>query len=403
MGSAFKDVAAKAKDLVEGVAGVSLDAKQKQLAESTIEPTSSDFTRTNWGVITTDTESSLKAGDRGPTLLQDFELREKVTHFDHERIPERVVHARGAGVHGYFELYESQSSLTSARILTDTSRRTPVFVRFSTVLGSRGSSDTVRDVRGFATRFYTPEGNWDLVGNNIPVFFIQDGIKFPDVIHAGKPEPDVEIPQAQSAHDNFWDFITLTPETTHMALWLLSDRAIPRSYRMMEGFGVNTFTLISSEGRRSFVKFHWRPVLGAHGLAWDEAQKLGGQDPDFHRRDLYDAIANGAYPEYELGIQVVPEADEHNFSFDILDATKLIPEELVPVRIIGKMTLNRAPDEFFPQVEQIAFCIQNVVPGIGFSDDPLLQSRNFSYLDTQLLRLGPNFMGAHYLLLIHFY
>lgn len=311
--------------------------------------------------------------------------------FDHERIPERVVHARGSGAFGKFKLLESIEDLTFAPILTDTSRETPVFVRFSTVLGSRGSADTVRDVRGFATKFYTQEGNWDLVGNNIPVFFIQDAIKFPDVIHAGKPEPHNEVPQAQTAHNNFWDFQFNHTESTHMFMWAMSDRAIPRSFRMMQGFGVNTFTLINAKGERHFVKFTWTPELGVHSLVWDEALKLAGQDPDFHRKDLWEAIENGAYPKWKFGIQVIPEADEHKFDFDILDATKVWPEDLVPTRYIGEMELNRNPDEFFTQTEQIAFCTSHIVPGIGFSDDPLLQGRNFSYFDTQISRLGVNF------------
>eukprot|EP00698_Gefionella_okellyi_P008477 TRINITY_DN2100_c0_g1_i1.p1 TRINITY_DN2100_c0_g1~~TRINITY_DN2100_c0_g1_i1.p1 ORF type:complete len:748 (+),score=193.00 TRINITY_DN2100_c0_g1_i1:1022-3265(+) len=351
-----------------------------------------DRMTTEFGTKVQHTDDSLKAGPRGPTLLEDFHLREKITHFDHERIPERVVHARGTAVHGYFELYQSQSDVTSAGFLNDTSIKTPVFVRFSTVLGSRGSTDTARDVRGFATRFYTQEGNFDLVGNNIPVFFIQDGIKFPDIVHAGKPEPHNEIPQASTAHDNFWDFISLMPESAHMVMWVLSDRAIPRSYRMMQGFGVHTFSLINAQGERRFVKFHWRPLLGTHSLAWDEAMKLGGVDTDFHRRDLWEAIEAGHYPQYELGLQIVEEKDEDAFDFDLLDATKIIPEELVPIRWVGRMTLNQNPSEFFSEVEQVAFCVQNIVPGIGFTDDPLFQARLFSYLDTQLLRLGgPNF------------
>jgi catalase len=314
----------------------------------------------------------------------------KIHRFDHERIPERVVHARGAGAFGKFTLHESASDVTFAPVLTDTSRTTPVFVRFSTVLGSRGSADTVRDVRGFAVKFYTQEGNWDIVGNDIPVFFIQDAMKFPDLIHAGKPEPHNEVPQAQTAHNNFWDFVFLHSEATHMIMWAMSDRGIPRSYRMMQGFGVNTFTLLNAKGERSFVKFHFTPELGVHSLVWDEALKLAGQDPDFHRKDLEEAITNGAFPKWKFGIQVIPEAKEHDFDFDILDATKVWPEDLVPVRYIGTLELNRNPDEYFTQTEQIAFCTQHVVPGIGFSDDPLLQGRNFSYLDTQLTRLGTN-------------
>ena len=325
-------------------------------------------------------------------MLEDFILREKITHFDHERIPERAVHARGAGAHGFFEVYEPMAELTCAGFLADPAVKTPVFVRFSTVAGSRGSADTVRDVRGFAVKFYTREGNYDLVGNNMPVFFIQDAIKFPDLVHAVKAEPHNEIPQAASAHDTFWDFATLMPETTHMLMWAMSDRALPRSYRMMEGFGVHTFRLINAAGVSHFVKFHWKPKLGIHGLAWDEAQKLAGKDADFHRRDLWEAIDAGNFPEWEFGIQVVPEADEHKFDFDLLDPTKLIPEELVPVRRIGRMVLNRNPDNFFAETEQVAFHPGHLVPGIDFSNDPLLQGRLFSYTDTQLSRLGgPNF------------
>jgi catalase len=347
---------------------------------------------TNTGTKINDDQNSLKASDRGPSLLEDFILREKITHFDHERIPERVVHARGSGAHGVFKVYESQSAVTKALFLNDTETETPVFVRFSTVAGSRGSTDLARDVRGFAVRFYTQEGNFDLVGNNIPVFFIQDAIKFPDVIHAVKPEPDNEIPQAASAHDTFWDFISLTPESTHMIMWVMSDRAIPRSYRMMEGFGVHTFRFVNADGVASFVKFHWKPLLGVHSVAWDEAQNISGKDPDFHRRDLWDAIESGAFPEWELGVQILPEEDEFKFEFDLLDPTKIIPEELVPVQRIGKMTLNRNPDNFFAETEQIAFHLGHIVPGIDFTNDPLLQGRLFSYTDTQLLRLGgPNF------------
>jgi catalase len=346
----------------------------------------------NQGVQIIDDENSLKAGVRGPTLLEDHFMREKITHFDHERIPERVVHARGAAAHGYFQVYKSQSHLTKAGFLNDPKRKTPVFVRFSTVAGSRGSADTARDVRGFAVKFYTDEGNYDLVGNNIPVFFIQDAIKFPDLIHAAKPEPQNEIPQASTAHDTLWDFISMTPESTHMAMWIMSDRAIPRSLRMMEGFGVHTFRLVDAKGVARFVKFHWKPVLGSHALIWDEAQKIAGKDPDFHRRDLWEAIETGQYPEWELGLQVIEEKDEHRFDFDLLDPTKLIPEELVPVQIVGKMTLNRNPDNYFSETEQVAFCASHVVPGIDFSNDPLLQGRLFSYLDTQISRLGgPNF------------
>jgi catalase len=350
------------------------------------------FMTTDQGVKINDDQNSLKAGNRGGTLLEDFILREKITHFDHERIPERVVHARGSAAHGTFKLYKSLSAITRANFLNDVAAETPVFVRFSTVAGSRGSTDLARDVRGFAVKFYTQEGNFDLVGNNMPVFFIQDAIKFPDLIHAVKPEPHNEMPQAASAHDTFWDFISLMPESTHMIMWLMSDRALPRSYRMMEGFGVHTFRLVNKAGEACFVKFHWKPLLGVHSLAWDEAQKISGKDPDFHRRDLWDAIEAGAFPEWELGIQVVPEADEHKFDFDLLDPTKLIPEELVPVQKIGKMTLNRNPDNFFAETEQVAFHVGHIVPGIDFTNDPLLQGRLFSYTDTQLIRLGgPNF------------
>ena len=351
-----------------------------------------EFMTTNQGVKINDDQNSLKAGNRGATLMEDFILREKITHFDHERIPERIVHARGAGAHGVFRVYKSMKPLTKAKFLQDPSVETPVFVRFSTVAGSRGSSDLARDVRGFAVKFYTDEGNFDLVGNNMPVFFIQDAMKFPDLVHAVKPEPHNEIPQAASAHDTFWDFISLMPESAHMIMWAMSDRAIPRSLRMMEGFGVHTFRLINESGKSNFVKFHWKPLLGVHSVAWDEAQNISGKDPDYHRRDLWEAIENGAFPEYEFGIQVVPEADEHKFEFDLLDPTKLIPEELVPVQRIGKLTLNRNPDNFFAETEQVAFHIGNIVPGIDFTSDPLLQGRLFSYTDTQLIRLGgPNF------------
>ncbi|MBE7175330.1 MAG: catalase [Mucilaginibacter polytrichastri] len=347
---------------------------------------------TNTGLKISDDQNSLKAGDRGATLLEDFLLREKITHFDHERIPERVVHARGSGAHGVFKLYKPLKDLTRAQFLNDTEIETPVFVRFSTVAGSKGSTDMARDVRGFAVKFYTEEGNFDLVGNNMPVFFIQDAVKFPDLIHAVKPEPDNEIPQAASAHDTFWDFISMTPESAHMIMWAMSDRALPRSYRMMEGFGVHTFRFVNEKGVASFVKFHWKPLLGVHSVAWDEAQVISGKDPDFHRRDLFDAIDSGAFPEWELGVQIVPEADEFKYDFDLLDSTKLIPEELVPVQRIGKMTLNRNPDNFFAETEQVAFHLGHVVPGIDFTNDPLLQGRLFSYTDTQLTRLGgPNF------------
>jgi catalase len=347
---------------------------------------------TNQGIPIENDQDQLKLGDRGPTLMEDFHFREKMTHFDHERIPERVVHARGSAAHGVFRVYESLAPLTRAHFLQDPSVETPVFVRFSTVVGSRGSTDLARDVRGFATKFYTQEGNFDLVGNNIPVFFIQDGMKFPDLVHAIKPEQHNRIPQASSAHDTFWDFISLMPESTHMIMWLMSDRAIPRSYRMMEGFGVHTFRLVDAYGKWRFVKFHWKPLLGLHAVLWDEAQKISGKDPDFHRRDLWESIEAGMYPEYELGLQVVEPEDEFAFDFDLLDSTKIIPEELVPVRRVGRLTLNRNPDNFHAETEQVAFHMGNLVPGIDVTDDPLLQARLFSYLDTQLLRLGgPNF------------
>jgi len=348
--------------------------------------------RTNQGVRIADNQNTLKAGDRGPSLLEDFIMREKITHFDHERIPERIVHARGTGAHGFFQSYGNHAQLTKAGFLQDPEKITPVFVRFSTVQGPRGSGDTVRDVRGFAVKFYTDEGNFDLVGNNMPVFFIQDAIKFPDFVHAVKPEPHNETPTGGSAHDTFWDFVSLVPESAHMVMWAMSDRAIPRSLRMMEGFGVHTFRLINAEGVSSFVKFHWKPAQGVHSVLWDEAQKLAGKDADFHRRDLWEAIETGDYPEWELGVQIVPEADEHKFDFDLLDPTKIIPEETVPVTPLGKMVLNRNPDNFFAEVEQVAFCPGHIVPGIDFSNDPLLQGRLFSYTDTQLSRLGgPNF------------
>ena len=366
-------------------------SKQEQLASFTDEPGDTTLT-TNQGLPINDDQNSLKVGERGPSLLEDFHLREKITHFDHERIPERVVHARGSAAHGVFQVYKSLATLTKASFLTDPGRETPVFVRFSTVAGSRGSTDLARDVRGFAVKFYTDEGNFDLVGNNMPVFFIQDAIKFPDLIHAVKPEPDNEIPQAASAHDTFWDFISVMPESMHMVMWVMSDRAIPRSFRMMEGFGVHTFRLVNAKGTSRFVKFHWKPLLGVHSVAWDEAQKISGKDPDFHRRDLWEAIAEGKFPEWELGLQVIEEKDEFAFGFDLLDPTKLIPEELVPVQRVGKLTLNRNPDNFFAETEQAAFHIGHIVPGIDFSNDPLLQGRLFSYTDTQLIRLGgPNF------------
>lgn len=365
--------------------------KKQQLEDYTVEDRDKALT-TNQGLKMSEDEFSLKVGDRGPTIMEDFHFREKMTHFDHERIPERVVHARGTAAHGYFESYGDASDITMAKFLSEKGKQTPVFVRFSTVAGSRGSADSVRDARGFATKFYTEEGNYDLVGNNIPVFFIQDAIKFPDFVHAVKPEPHNEIPQAQSAHDTFWDFVANNQEAAHMVMWHMSDRSIPRSYRMMEGFGVNTYRFVNEDGVAHFVKLHWKPVLGVHSFVWDEAQKIAGKDPDFHRRDLYDAIEQGNYPEYELAVQLIPEEQEFAFDFDILDPTKIWPEEQVPLRKLGKMTLNRNVDNFFAETEQVAFHVGHVVPGIDFSNDPLLQGRLFSYTDTQLIRLGgPNF------------
>jgi catalase len=347
---------------------------------------------TNHGVQVADNQNSLKVGLRGPTTLEDFILREKITHFDHERIPERVVHARGSAAHGYFEAYEDLSDITRAAPFQAAGKITPVFVRFSTVAGERGSADTARDVRGFAVKFYTDEGNWDLVGNNIPVFFIQDAMKFPDLVHSVKPEPHHAMPQASSAHDTYWDFVSLMPESTHMLMWQMSDRAIPRSYRTMQGFGVHTFRLINTAGDSVFCKFHWNPVAGTHSLVWDEAAKLMGADPDFHRRDLWEAIEAGAYPQWELGLQIFTEEQADQFEFDVLDSTKLIPEELIPVRAVGRLTLNRNPDNFFAETEQVAFCTAHIVPGIDFTNDPLLQGRIHSYVDTQISRLGgPNF------------
>jgi catalase len=371
-------------------AGEAAAAKQKQLeAHSQV---TENFLTTNQGVLIPDNHNSLKAGVRGPSLLEDFILREKLTHFDHERIPERVVHARGAGAHGYFELTRSVGEYTRADFLQEVGLRTPVFVRFSTVAGGRGSADTVRDVRGFAVKFYTREGNFDLVGNNMPVFFVQDAMKFPDLAHALKPEPHHDMPQASSAHDTFWDFVSLMPESTHMLMWLMSDRAIPRSYRMMEGFGVHTFRLVNAKGVSHFVKFIWKPRLGKHGLAWDEAQKIAGKDPDFHRRDLWDSIEQGQCPEWDLALQIIPEDKAASLGFDLTDPTKLVPEELVPALVVGKLVLHRNPENFFAETEQVAFHPGHVVPGIDFSNDPLLQGRLFSYTDTQLSRLGgPNF------------
>jgi catalase len=347
---------------------------------------------TRQGVPVRDDQNTLRAGDRGPALLEDFHFREKIFHFDHERIPERVVHARGYGAHGYFENYQPLADLTRADLFQRAGERTPAFVRFSTVAGNKGSFDLARDVRGFAVKLYTREGNWDLVGNNIPVFFIQDAIKFPDLIHAAKQEPDRAFPQAATAHDNFWDFVSLVPESTHMLMWAMSDRAIPRSFRFMEGFGVHSFRFLDAAGGSRFVKFHWKPKLGLQSVAWSEAVKINGADPDFHRRDLWDAITNGDFPEWELGVQVFDDEFADRFAFDILDPTKIIPEEDVPVRRIGRLVLDRVVDNFFAETEQVAFCTQNVVDGIDFTNDPLLQGRNFSYLDTQLKRLGsPNF------------
>jgi catalase len=347
---------------------------------------------TNQGIAISDDQNSLRAGTRGPVLLEDFVLREKIMHFDHERIPERVVHARGYAAHGFFEVTHPLGDISRADLFQRASEKTPVFARFSTVAGNKGSPDLARDVRGFAVKFYTKEGNWDLVGNNIPVFFIQDAIKFPDLIHAAKQEPDRGFPQAQTAHDTFWDYISLTPEAMHMIMWIMSDRTIPRSLRMMEGFGVHTFKLVDDAGKSTFVKFHWRPKLGSQSVIWDEALKINGADPDFHRRDMWNAIAKGDFPEWELSVQAFDQAFADSFDFDVLDATKIIPEELVPLRPVGRMVLDRNVDNFFAETEQVAFCTANIVPGIDFSDDPLLQGRNFSYLDTQLSRLGgPNF------------
>jgi len=347
---------------------------------------------TQQGIPVADDQNSLRIGARGPTALEDFHFREKLFHFDHERIPERVVHARGFGARGYFENYASLADITKADIFQRAGEKTPVFVRFSTVAGNKGSADLARDVRGFAVKFYTQEGNWDIVGNNIPVFFIQDAIKFPDLVHAVKQEPDRGFPQAQTAHDNFWDFISLTPESMHMVMWIMSDRTIPRSFRFMDGFGVHTFRFINAEGKSTFVKFHWKPKLGLQSVVWNEAVKLNGADPDFHRRDLWNAIQMGDYPEWELGLQLFDEEFAEQFAFDVLDATKIIPEEDVPIRRVGRLVLDRCVDNFFAETEQVAFGTLNIVPGIDFSDDPLLQGRNFSYLDTQLKRLGsPNF------------
>ncbi|MHB1809300.1 MAG: catalase [Solirubrobacteraceae bacterium] len=365
--------------------------KQAELERDRVRHDGSRLT-TDQGVRIEHTDDSLTVGERGPTLLEDFHFREKITRFDHERIPERVVHARGSGAYGWFECYEPLTELTCADFLSEKGLRTSTFVRFSTVAGFRGSADTVRDVRGFATKLYTREGNFDIVGNNMPIFFIQDGIKFPDFVHAVKPEPHNEIPQASSAHNTLWDFVALQPETTHMMMWLMSDRALPRSYRTMQGFGVHTFRLVNAAGKGTFVKWHWRPKLGTHSLVWDETQKIAGKDPDFNRRDLWEAIEKGDLPQWEMCVQLVEEEREHDFDFDLLDPTKLIPEEEVPLRPIGRMVLDRNPENFFAETEQVAFHTANVVRGIDFTNDPLLQARNFSYLDTQLTRLGgPNF------------
>ncbi|MFD2043650.1 catalase [Ornithinibacillus salinisoli] len=370
---------------------VNENSKDEQLDQFRVDDDGKDLT-TNQGLRVSEDRFSLTAGERGPTLMEDFHFREKMTHFDHERIPERVVHARGFGVHGEFEVYESMQKYTKAKFLQEPGKKTPVFVRFSTVVGFRGSADTVRDVRGFATKFYTEEGNYDLVANNMPVFFIQDAIKFPDIVHAIKPEPHNEMPQASGAHDTFWDFVANNQESAHQVMWLMSDRAIPRSFRMMQGFGIHTFRFVNDQGKSHFVKFHWVPKLGIHSLVWDEAQKIAGKDPDYNRRDLYEAIEKGDYPEYELGVQVIEEKDEFAFDFDILDPTKIWPEEDVPLQIIGKLTLNKNVDNVFAETEQVAFHPGHVVPGIDFTNDPLLQGRLFSYTDTQLLRLGgPNF------------
>lgn len=351
-----------------------------------------DTMTTAQGAPVADDQSWLKAGPRGPSLLEDHIAREKIFHFDHERIPERVVHARGYGAHGTFELAEDMSEYTRAKVLTEVGKKVPVFVRFSTVAGNKGSPDLPRDARGFAVKLYTDEGNWDIVGNNIPVFFIQDAIKFPDLVHAVKPAPDRAFPQAQTAHDNFWDFVTLSPESMNMIMWIMSDRTIPRSFRFMEGFGVHTFRLVNAMGESTFVKFHWKPKQGLQSVVWNEALKINGADPDFHRRDLWNSIAAGDFPQWDLGVQIFDEEFAENFEFDVLDATKIIPEEQIPVQIVGTMTLDRNVDNFFAETEQVAFCTQNIVPGIDQSNDPLLQGRNFSYLDTQLKRLGgPNF------------
>jgi catalase len=372
-------------DAFETARGAGDETHQRVAAKP---PKGAEHLTTNQGVRIADNQNQLKSGPRGPVLLEDFALREKIFHFDHERIPERIVHARGSAAHGYFETYESLKDITRADLFQRAGEKTPVFTRFSTVAGGAGSVDTPRDVRGFAVKFYTQEGNWDLVGNNIPVFFIQDAIKFPDLIHAAKMEADRGFPQAATAHDTFWDFISLTPESTHMMMWAMSDRTIPRSLRTMEGFGIHTFQLINAEGKVTLVKFHWKPKQGLASTLWDEAVKIAGADPDFQRRDLFEAIQRGDYPEWELGIQMFDEGFAEKFDFDVLDPTKIIPEEILPVKLIGRMVLDRWPDNFFAETEQVAYCPANVVPGIGFSNDPLLQGRLFSYLDTQKSRLG---------------
>ena len=388
--STVSEIAANEK-VGDGIALIGASSNAASLDRVRTDATGQPLT-TNLGVALSDNQSSLKAGLRGPTLLEDFILREKITHFDHERIPERIVHARGSGAHGYFECYDALTDLTKAAPFAQRGKKTPVFTRFSTVAGERGSADAVRDVRGFAVKFYTDQGNWDIVGNNMPVFFIQDAIKFPDLVHAVKPEPHHGMPQAASAHDTFWDFVGLMPESTHMLLWIMSDRAIPRSFSTMQGFGVHTFRMVNEEGESVFCKFHWNPKAGTHSLVWPEAVKINGADADFHRRDLWENIEAGNFPEWELGLQIFSEAQADAFSFDVLDATKLIPEELVPIRPVGRMVLNRNPDNFFAETEQVAFGTANVIPGIDFSNDPLLSGRHHSYLDTQLSRLGgPNF------------
>ena len=388
-GSTLSEVNASAK--VGNVAPEGVNASIGPLDRVRVDSAGQALT-TNQGVKIADNQNSLKYGVRGPALLEDFILREKITHFDHERIPERIVHARGSAAHGFFECYDAATDLTMAAPFKQAGKVTPVFVRFSTVAGERGSKDTARDARGFAVKFYTDEGNWDLVGNNMPVFFIQDAMKFPDLVHAVKPEPHHQMPQAASAHDTFWDFVSLMPESMHMLMWIMSDRAIPRSYATMQGFGVHTFRMVNAAGASVFVKFHWSPTAGTHSLVWDEAVKISGADPDYHRRDLWERIESGAYPEYELGVQVFTEEQAEQFSFDILDATKIVPEELVAIRPLGRMVLNRNPDNFFAETEQVAFCTAHIVPGIDFSNDPLLAGRIHSYVDTQISRLGgPNF------------